>query len=250
MLLALAVFQPVLSLALHLCGFRRTHAWVLRSSQHTDPRSATSAEVEDGRKLAALAEIAGRRGPFKATCLRQSLAVLWLLRRRGLQPELRLGVDRVGPEPDMHAWVELDGIPLASAPPRHSAFSPRPTARVARPGSNLIADMAGYRDIESRTSKMTSNQTEITLAHEAHRSDDVLHQNMGGDSVLLDLGSEHYFGLNAVGTAVWEWLSEDSRLSAIHSRLCEKYPVEPTVLEQDLVDLMVALRQAGLVTIS
>ena len=97
---------------------------------------------------------------------------------------------------------------------------------------------------------MTSNQTEITLANEAHRSDDVLHQNMGGDSVLLDLGSEHYFGLNAVGTAVWEWLSEDPRLSAIHSRLCEKYPVEPAVLEQDLVDLMVALRQAGLVTIS
>jgi Transglutaminase-like superfamily len=126
LLLLLMVLQPAISLALRFRGYRRTHHWLLRRSGHPTPHVASSIELAAAERVASLAGIAGRRGPVATTCLRQSLAVFWLLRRRGLQPEL--GVDCVGPTADMHAWVELEGVPLAQPRMRHAAFQPATSA--------------------------------------------------------------------------------------------------------------------------
>ena len=40
-------------------------------------------------------------------------------------------------------------------------------------------------------------------------SPDVLAQEVGGETVLLDLKGEAYFGLNGVGTRVWQLLNID-----------------------------------------
>ena len=128
LLLVLALLQPMVSLGLRLRGFRRTQALLERLATHAMPRRASTSELAAAERLAQLAAIAGRRGPVATTCLRQALAVQWLLRRRGLQPELRFGVDRIGDTPDMHAWVELEGVPLAQPQLRHSAFQPATSA--------------------------------------------------------------------------------------------------------------------------
>ena len=53
--------------------------------------------------------IASRRGPYAATCLRRSLALWWLLQRRRLPAEVRIGVARDEGRVHAHAWVELAG---------------------------------------------------------------------------------------------------------------------------------------------
>ncbi|MBT6125779.1 MAG: PqqD family protein, partial [Halieaceae bacterium] len=35
-------------------------------------------------------------------------------------------------------------------------------------------------------------------------SPDVISQEVSGETVLLDLNSEHYFGLDEVGTRIWQ----------------------------------------------
>ena len=130
-LLVLAVLQPLLSLSLRVLGYKRTRAWLERHSPSAGARPATPDEAIAAQRTAELASIAGRRGPVATTCLRQALAVHWLLRRRGLQPELRLGVDRIGSAPDMHAWVELEGVPLAQPQLRHRVFQPATPAGTA-----------------------------------------------------------------------------------------------------------------------
>jgi hypothetical protein len=48
--------------------------------------------------------------PVRAICIEQSLALLLLLRRKGISASLRLGVQ---PYPFLaHAWVECDGVPI------------------------------------------------------------------------------------------------------------------------------------------
>jgi hypothetical protein len=49
------------------------------------------------------------------TCLRRSLALQWLLRRRGIDTELRFGVRRVAGDPGLeaHAWLERHGHPVS-----------------------------------------------------------------------------------------------------------------------------------------
>jgi hypothetical protein len=74
-------------------------------------------------------------------------------------------------------------------------------------------------------------------------------QDVGGEAVLLDLASETYFGLNKVGTRIWELLAQRDSLSAIHATLCKEFDAAPAQIEQDLLTLAAQLVQAGLVTV-
>ncbi len=87
-----------------------------------------------------------------------------------------------------------------------------------------------------------------TLADAVSPSPEVLFQEVGGEAVLLDLASESYFGLNDVGTRIWQLLQEDgSDLRRVHQRMLEEYDVEPARLEADLLQHLAELAAAGLV---
>lgn len=89
----------------------------------------------------------------------------------------------------------------------------------------------------------------ITLAHHAQPNDDVLFQEVGGEAVLLNLGSESYFGLNEVGTRIWELLSEDSLLQRAFDVLRDEYDATPEQLQSDLLTLVDEMAKAGLVQV-
>lgn len=78
-------------------------------------------------------------------------------------------------------------------------------------------------------------------------SPDVLMQTVVGESVLLDLRSQKYFGLNEVGTRLWELLQADGDLALARDRLLEEFQVEAAQLEKDLDALVERLLAAGLV---
>lgn len=110
LLAALAVLLPAIGSALRIVGVRRTY----RLLGGPRPGAAGGIEVDEtsqaaAKRLAQLVNIAARHGPYSATCLRQSLALWWLLRRRGLTAELRIGVGKADARLRAHAWVELAG---------------------------------------------------------------------------------------------------------------------------------------------
>jgi hypothetical protein len=61
------------------------------------------------RRAAALVDRLGRLYPLQATCLKRSLVLLRILRRRGSPAELRLGVRTADGEFSSHAWIECAG---------------------------------------------------------------------------------------------------------------------------------------------
>lgn len=81
-------------------------------------------------------------------------------------------------------------------------------------------------------------------------SKDVLSQELAGETVLLDLASENYFGLDAVGTRVWQLLSEGQDKTAVVEALLDEYEVEREVLEKDVTELLGRLSEAGLIEIA
>lgn len=124
---------PALALvhaALALFGYVRTRRALERLSERAPRREPSDHDLAQARRLTELAAIAGRHGLVTATCLRQSLVVYAWLRRRGLDPELKLGVDVVGAAPDMHAWVELRDERLAQFDPRHRPFDDATSAKI------------------------------------------------------------------------------------------------------------------------
>lgn len=78
-------------------------------------------------------------------------------------------------------------------------------------------------------------------------SPDVLFQEVGGETVLLDLESEHYFGLDAVGTRIWGLLGEGASVGAVVDTLLQEYEVERATLEADVAELISRLAEAGLI---
>jgi len=80
-------------------------------------------------------------------------------------------------------------------------------------------------------------------------SKDVLTQEVSGEMVLMDLSSEQYFGLDAIGTRVWNLLDQGTAPVGLLSILLREYEVEQQQLESDIEELLGQLLEAGLVRV-
>lgn len=80
-------------------------------------------------------------------------------------------------------------------------------------------------------------------------SDEVLSQEVNGETVLLDLQGESYFGLNEVGTRIWQLLKSGQTVAEAMSTLLEEYDVSRQQLETDVSDLLAKLIEAELVSL-
>jgi hypothetical protein len=115
-LVRLAILLPAVSVALKVLGIGRTYrALVGRCGRLLDD-DISADERTRARRLAYLIGVAARRGPFRARCLEQSLMLTWLLHRRRVRAELRIGVANLECRLSAHAWVELAGQVLNDSP--------------------------------------------------------------------------------------------------------------------------------------
>ena len=80
-------------------------------------------------------------------------------------------------------------------------------------------------------------------------SPDVLLQELNGEAVLLDLKNERYYGLDDIGTRMWQLLDSNGRVDAACARLLQEYEVDETTLKDDLADLINQLAEAGLISV-
>jgi len=80
-------------------------------------------------------------------------------------------------------------------------------------------------------------------------SPDVISQEVSGETVLLDLESENYFGLDEVGTRIWQLIKETNDLNVIFDTLMEEYEVTEERLQQDLTVLLTEIEGLGLITL-
>ena len=81
-------------------------------------------------------------------------------------------------------------------------------------------------------------------------ADTVFAQEVDGEMVLLDMESENYFGLDEVGTAIWQAMQEYGSLQEVFDALLQQYDVEAEVLEHDLSDFVGKLVESGLVEVT
>jgi hypothetical protein len=75
---------------------------------------------------------------------------------------------------------------------------------------------------------------------------DVVHRNLSGEEVLLNLGTGIYFGLNESGSRLWQILLETGDKEQAISGLRNEYDIEEHRLRQDVEDLLRKLVDKGL----
>ena len=82
-------------------------------------------------------------------------------------------------------------------------------------------------------------------------STNVLFKELGEESVLLNLGNDRYYGLDDVGTRMWQLLSAHGDVATVVSRLLVEYEgrTDESKLRRDLDELIKKLAEAGLLTV-
>ena len=79
-------------------------------------------------------------------------------------------------------------------------------------------------------------------------SDDVAIRILDDEAVILNLAAGVYFGLDRVGTRMWQLLSEQGATEAVIEAMLDEYDVEEAQLRSDLDNLIRQLIENGLLT--
>jgi hypothetical protein len=88
--------------------------------------------------------------------------------------------------------------------------------------------------------------TPISLEDTFVISKDAIFRDLDGEGVILDLNAGTYFGLNEIGTRIWQLIAENGALKTVFHALCDEYDVAPETLERDLLALVTDLAEARL----
>ena len=87
----------------------------------------------------------------------------------------------------------------------------------------------------------------IVFSERAVVPSNVLIRFLDQESVLLNLETERYFGLDAVGTRMWQVVTEAATVEAALARLVEEYDAPLETLRTDLTNLLQHLVDNGLI---
>jgi len=79
------------------------------------------------------------------------------------------------------------------------------------------------------------------------RNTDVLFESIDDESVLLNLKDGCYYGLNAVGRAVWESLDRPKTIDEVISDVKLRFHEHPESVESEIYDFLEELTRPGLV---
>lgn len=67
------------------------------------------------------------------------------------------------------------------------------------------------------------------------------------ETVLLELRKGTYYGLNPVGTLIWDSIQKPQSVESVYARVLEQYEVDPATCRRDVLRILEDLRGAGLV---
>ena len=92
--------------------------------------------------------------------------------------------------------------------------------------------------------------TKLSLDDRLAPTDQVVIRELAGESVILDLKSGSYFGLNGVGTRAWSLMTQGTSLRDINAALTDEYDAPTTVIQEELLKFAADLCDHGLCRIS
>ncbi|MBX2849145.1 MAG: PqqD family peptide modification chaperone [Acidiferrobacterales bacterium] len=81
------------------------------------------------------------------------------------------------------------------------------------------------------------------------RNRDLVHATMGDETVLMSLSSGEYYGMNDIGSAVWNLLENEISYKELILSLTEKYVVSQTQCQADMENFLTSLRDKGILKV-
>ena len=89
----------------------------------------------------------------------------------------------------------------------------------------------------------------LTFSERAAAPAHVLVRFLEQESVLLNLETEQYFGLDETGTRMWQLVTTSPNIDAAYQELLAEYDVPPEMLRENLTELLGHLVEHGLLQV-
>ena len=89
----------------------------------------------------------------------------------------------------------------------------------------------------------------ITFSSRVIVPETVLFRELDGESVLLNLETESYLGLDDVGTRMWMLFTAEPSIQAAYEKLLAEYDVTPDALRRDVEVLLAQMIEHGLMVL-
>jgi hypothetical protein len=89
----------------------------------------------------------------------------------------------------------------------------------------------------------------ITLATTVKQSDKILVQNLDEDTVMANIDSGYYFGVNQTSKRIWELVASPITIADVCTSLQEEYDVDAATCEADVLAIVKELAREGLVQV-
>jgi hypothetical protein len=90
----------------------------------------------------------------------------------------------------------------------------------------------------------------VSLADRVAVPQHVLIRFLDKESVLLNIETERYFGLDETGTRMWQLVTAAPNVETAYHQLLDEYDVQPESLRNDLLELLSRLVENGLLQVS
>jgi hypothetical protein len=114
------ILLPLIDLSLRLRGVRETTTTLAKLCPAR--KAEQTVEWSEIRQIVRMVKLAAKYSPPWITCLRKSLVLWYLLRRKGIETELQIGSRLNDGKFEGHAWIEYQGIVLNDNPSVRESF--------------------------------------------------------------------------------------------------------------------------------
>ena len=75
----------------------------------------------------------------------------------------------------------------------------------------------------------------ISLDTIIKRSDELVHSDMDGETVMMSIEQSQYYGLDSVGTRIWDLIEQEMSVRDICAALMAEYDVDESQCQQDVI---------------
>lgn len=90
----------------------------------------------------------------------------------------------------------------------------------------------------------------ITSASQVVRRDDLLVNELGEDElVMLDMDAGRYFGLQDVGTVIWQEIAAPTTVEDLCTHLRARFEVDEETCEREVIAFLASLHEQGLIDV-
>ena len=89
----------------------------------------------------------------------------------------------------------------------------------------------------------------LTLSSAIERNNEILATAIDGEFVMMSIDTGKYYGLNSVGSRIWELIAQPTSVESVCKTLLGEFSVEKQKCEKEVLDILQQMFQKNLVVV-